>query len=34
MTDDRNGVCLGDGVKDKVIGNINENVSDIFDLFF
>lgn len=33
MTDDRNGVCLGDGVKDKVIGNINENVSDIFDLF-
>ena len=33
MTDDSNGVCLGDGVKDKVIENINENLSDVFDLF-
>lgn len=32
MTDKNNGVRLGDGVKDKVIDNINENVSDVFDL--
>lgn len=33
MTDNNNGVRLGDGVKDKVIDNINEKMLDWADIF-